>query len=420
MANQGETLERMFEAAVAAVVPSRCLPSHLPDPQFVKGRIVVVGGGKAGAEMARIAGDHFGAHATGLVVTRYGHDADGPNPEHIEVVEAAHPVPDKAGNEAASRMLDLVSALGPDDLVICLLSGGGSSLLSAPAEGLTLLNKQLVTEALLRSGATISEINCVRKHLSRIKGGRLAVAAAPTPVLTLAISDVPGDDAAVIASGPTVADPSTFADARAILDKYGIHEPEPVIAHLQEATEETPKDGDPRLDNTEYRLIATPASALDAAAAEARAAGYTPVMLGDDLEGESREVARDHARLALDYRDKGEKVAILSGGETTVTMKGSGGGGPNAEYALALAVALDGAKGVSAVACDTDGIDGSETNAGAVINPSTLERARALSLEASDFLDDNDSYGFFLALDDLVLTGPTRTNVNDFRAILVE
>ncbi len=419
MTDQGDILGHMFKTAVAAVVPSRCLPGHLPDPQSIAGQIVVVGGGKAGAEMARIAGEHFGAHATGLVVTRYGHDADGLNPEHIEVVEAAHPVPDTAGNEAASRMLEMVSGLGSDDLVVCLLSGGGSSLLSAPAEGLTLLNKQLVTEALLRSGATISEINCVRKHLSRIKGGRLAVAATPTPVLTLAISDVPGDDAAVIASGPTVADPTTFADARALLEKYGIHEPVPVIAHLQAAAEETPKAGDPRLENTEYKLIATPASALEAAAAEAREAGYAPVMLGDDLEGESREVARDHAALALDYRDKGEKVAILSGGETTVTMKGSGGGGPNAEYALALAVALDGTENIAAIACDTDGIDGSETNAGAVVGPDTLTRARAHSLEAADYLDDNDSYGFFSALGDLVVTGPTRTNVNDFRAILV-
>ncbi len=414
----------MFETAVEAVTPARCLPPYLPDPAAVHGDIVIVGAGKAAAEMARIAGDKYGGRARGLVVTRYGHDADGPVSPAIEVVEASHPVPDEAGRQAALRMIDLVHGLGPDDLIICLLSGGGSALLSAPAPGLALADKQAVTAALLRSGATISEINCIRKHLSAVKGGRLALAAAPTPLLTLAISDVPGDDPAVIASGPTVADPTTFVEAQALLQKFGITEPESVVDHIRAGRDETPKQGDPRLAHATFRMIATPIAALEAAAVIARDAGYTPVMLGDDLEGESRDVAAQHAALALDLQRKGQRAAILSGGETTVTIKGgaasTGRGGPNAEYALALAVALNGAAGVSAIACDTDGIDGSEDNAGAIVTPETCRRAIAAGLDPATYLQANDSYGFFQALDDLVMTGPTRTNINDFRVILVD
>ncbi len=422
----------MFETAVEAVTPARCLPPYLPDPAAVHGDIVIVGAGKAAAEMARIAGDRYGSRARGLVVTRYGHDADGPVSPSIEVVEASHPVPDEAGRQAALRMIDLVRDLGPDDLIICLLSGGGSALLSAPAPGLALEDKQAVTAALLRSGATISEINCIRKHLSAVKGGRLALAAAPTPLLTLAISDVPGDDPAVIASGPTVADPTTFAEAQALLQKFGINAPQSVIDHIRAGHEETPKQGDPRLAHATFRMIATPIGALEAAAVVARDAGYTPVMLGDDLEGESREVAVQHAALARDLQRKGQRAAILSGGETTVTIKGGaasmGRGGPNAEYALALAVALDnagngaedGSGGISAIACDTDGIDGSEDNAGAIITPETCARAVSAGLNPEAYLHANDSYGFFQALDDLVITGPTRTNINDFRVILID
>ena len=414
----------MFEAAVDAVVPARCLPPFLPDAASVAGDIVVIGAGKAAAEMARIAGQHFGSRARGLVVTRYGHTADGPVSPSIDVVEASHPVPDAAGQQAAARMIDMVTGLGQDDLIICLLSGGGSALLSAPAAGLTLADKQAVTGALLRSGATISEINCIRKHLSAVKGGRLAIAAAPTPLLTLAISDVPGDDPAVIASGPTVADPTTFKDAEDFLLKYGISEPQKVLDHIRAARDETPTADDPGLVNAQFQMIATPAAALKAAADLARDAGYLPVMLGDDLEGESRDVAATHATLALDYQAKGKRLAILSGGETTVTIRDGaasiGRGGPNAEYALGLAVALEGAHGISAIACDTDGIDGSEDNAGAIIAPDSVKRALGQGLKAREYLEGNDSYGFFEILGDLVLTGPTRTNINDFRAILVD
>jgi len=414
----------MFEAAVEAVVPSRCLPPFLPDPAGVRGKIVVIGAGKAAAEMARIAGEHFGPRARGLVVTRYGHGAAGPVSPAIEVVEAAHPVPDAAGQQAAMRMIDMVRGLGPDDLIVCLLSGGGSALLSVPAPGLTLADKQAVTGALLRSGATISEINCIRKHLSAVKGGRLAAACAPTPILTLAISDVPGDDPAVIASGPTVADPTTFADARALLEKFNITEPQSVLDHIAAAADETPKQDDPRLEHAAFSMIATPAAAIDAAAVIARDAGYTPVLLGDDLEGESRDVAAAQATLAQDYQIKGKRVAILSGGETTVTIRdgaaSKGRGGPNAEFALGLAVALNATPGISAIACDTDGIDGSETNAGAIIDPDTIVRAADRDLDPEALLDANDSYGFFEQLGDLVVSGPTRTNINDFRAILVD
>ncbi len=419
-------LRQLFDAAVAAVVPAVCLPEHLP---AAAGRTVVVGAGKAAAAMAAVTAAKLPA-AAGLVVTRYGHGMAGgmvgsvagaaDDTGAIEVVEAAHPVPDAAGRQAAARMLDLVSGLNADDQVICLLSGGGSALLVAPAGAVTLADKQAVTGALLRSGASIGEINCVRKHLSAIKGGRLAAAAHPAAVLTLAISDVAGDDLAVIASGPTVADPTTFAEARAVLQKYAIQPPPAVAAHLAAAAEETPKAGDPRLARAETVVVASARSALAAAARLAQAAGYQSRLLGDDIEGDSTAVARQHAGLALAARDAGQRLAILSGGETTVTIRGSGRGGPNAEYVLALALALDGADDIVALAADSDGIDGSEDNAGAICLPETLARARAAGLDPQAHLDDNDSYGFFTALGDLVMCGPTRTNVNDFRAILVD
>ena len=405
----------MFEAAVASAQPALCLPPHLPKPPA--GRTVVVGAGKAAAAMAASLEAAWPAPLDGLVVTRYGH---GVPTRRIEVVEAAHPVPDAAGLAAAGRMLARVGGLGPADLVVCLLSGGASALLTLPAPGLTLADKREVNQALLRCGVPIGAMNTVRKHLSAIKGGRLAVAAHPASVLTLAISDVPGDDPAVIGSGPTVADPSRFADARAALERYGIRPPPAVAEHLVLAAEETPKPGDPRLAGAAFRLIATPGRALRAAAALAEKAGYAVEILGDALQGEARELGAAHAGLARSRARAGRPLALLSGGETTVTLGGKGRGGRNGEYLLALAVALAGASGVHALACDTDGIDGSEDNAGAILAPDSLARAKALGLSAEARLAVNDSFGFFQPLDDLVRTGPTLTNVNDFRAILID
>ncbi len=411
-------LRSLFEAAVAAAQPALCLPPHLP-PQ-PKGRTVVVGAGKASAEMARVVEEHWDGPLSGLVVTRYGHTVPC---RRIEIAEAAHPVPDAAGVAAAGRILETVRGLAADDLVICLISGGGSALLTLPADGLTLDDKQAVNQALLRSGATITEMNCVRKHISAIKGGRLAVAAAPAPVVTLAISDVPGDDPAVIASGPTVADTTTCAEARAILERYGIETPSSVAARLSAGGDETPKPGDTRLDHCDTVLVATPQGSLEAAAAKAREAGITPVILGDAIEGEAREVAKVHAAIAQQVARHGQPApapaVLLSGGETTVTVRGNGRGGRNAEFALALALALDGAADIHAIACDTDGIDGIEDNAGAFVAPDTLQRAAAMGLGARDRLADNDAYGFFEPLGDLVMSGPTLTNVNDFRAVLI-
>ena len=404
-------LRRLLDAALASAQPAQCVPPHLPEPPA--GRTVVVGAGKAAATMARAVEDHWKGPLEGLVVTRYGHRVP---TERIEVVEAAHPVPDAGGREAAARILSLAEGLSADDLALCLISGGGSALLTLPTPGIELADKQAVTGALLRSGAAIGEINCVRKHLSAIKGGRLGAACHPARVVSLLISDVPGDDPAVIGSGPTVPDPTTFADALAVLQKYGIAEPAAVIQHLQRGAEETPKEGDPRLAGAETRIVATPAMALAAAAEAAREAGYEPVILGDALEGEARALAREHAGLA---RDAAPGTVLLSGGEATVTVTGTGRGGPNAEYALALALALDGAPGVFATACDTDGIDGTEDNAGALVTPDTLARAREAGEDAAARLAANDAYGFFARLGDLVMTGPTLTNVNDFRAILV-
>jgi glycerate 2-kinase len=417
-------LRALFAAALGAADPASVVPPHLPPPP--KGRTVVVGAGKAAAAMAKAVEDHWPGPLSGLVITRYAHRAP---TRHIEVVEAGHPMPDAAGSEAARRILASVRGLGPDDLVLFLASGGGSALMALPAPGLALDDKRAVTQALLRCGARIDEINAVRKHLSAIKGGRLAAAAAPARVVTLAISDVPGDEPAVIASGATVPDPSTFAEARAILAKYAITPPAAVAAHLTAAAEETPKPGDPRLARSSVVLVATPQQALAAAAAAARAAGVTPVVLGDAIEGEAREVGLVHAGIARQAKAGklivGERAVplpavLLSGGETTVTVRGNGRGGRNAEFLLALTLALDGASGIHALAADTDGIDGSEDNAGALSGPDSVARAAAAGIDLAARLADNDGYGVFAALGDLVVTGPTRTNVNDFRAILVQ
>ena len=410
-------LRRLFDAAVAAADPALGVPPHLPEPP--KGRTVVVGAGKASAAMARAVEDHWPGDLSGLVVTHYGCAVPC---ERIEIVEAAHPVPDASGLKAAGRILDLAESLGLDDLMLCLISGGGSALLSLPAEGLTFEDKQAVNWALLRSGATIGDMNCVRKHLSAIKGGRLAFSAAPAKVVSLMISDVPGDDPAVIASGPTVADDTTTADALQVLERFSIDVPSGVTAWLGGAEAETPKPGDAVFANTENRIVARPQDSLEAAAQAAEEMGLTPVILGDAIEGEARDVALAHAELAHaePARGGGRPVVLLSGGEVTVTLKGDGGrGGPNTEYLLALVLALDGAPGIHAMACDTDGIDGSEDNAGAVIGPETLARAIDAGLDAKAYLDGNDAYSFFQSLGDLVVTGPTLTNVNDFRAILV-
>jgi hydroxypyruvate reductase len=412
-------LRELLEAALEAARPANGILPHLPSPP--PGRTIVLGAGKAAAAMAQAVERHMAGRLEGLVVTRYGHGAPC---ARIEVVEAAHPVPDAAGQDAARRILELAAGAGPDDLVLCLISGGASALLALPAPGLRLEDKQAVNRALLASGADIGQMNVVRKHLSAIKGGRLAAAAHPARVVSLLISDVPGDDPAVIGSGPTVPDPSTFKDAQAILVRYRIDAPARVVEHLRAAADETPKPGDPRLEGIETVLIARPQASLEAAAAVARQRGLEPVILGDAIEGEAREVAKVMAAIALQVRRHGQPAAppcvLLSGGETTVTVRGHGRGGRNAEFLLALAVQLNGAPGISALAADTDGIDGSEDNAGAMITPDTLARAEALGLDAKARLADNDGYGFFSALEDLVVTGPTLTNVNDFRAILVD
>jgi hydroxypyruvate reductase len=412
-------LADLFAAAVRAADPAACVPRHLPPPP--KGRTLVIGAGKAAAAMARAVERHWPGELSGLVVTRYGH---GVPCERIEVVEASHPVPDEAGQKAAARMLALVGELTSDDRVIALISGGGSALLALPFDGITLAEKQQMNRALLNSGASISEMNCVRKHLSAVKGGRLAAAAYPARLLTLAISDVPGDDPAVIASGPTVADPTTCADALAVLDKYRIALPPPVDGLLRSGLSETPKPGDVCFAHGETRVIATAQGSLAAAADAARAGGVAPLILGDAIEGEAREVAKVMAGIAKSCARHGVPArppcVLISGGETTVTVRGKGRGGRNAEFLLALAVALKGHPGIHALAGDTDGIDGCEDNAGAILAPDTLARAHALGLDAQARLADNDGYGFFAALGDLVVTGPTRTNVNDFRAILIE
>jgi glycerate 2-kinase len=413
-----ELLRRMFAAAIGAVDPLKIVPGRLPVAP--KGRTIVVGAGKAAAAMAKAVEDNWSGPLEGLVITRYGH---GLPTRSIEVVEAAHPVPDAAGQQAARRILDQVRELTPDDLVLCLISGGASALMAVPGGTLTLADKQAVNKGLLKSGANIAEMNCVRKHLSGIKGGRLAAAAHPAQVVTLLISDVPGDDPSVIGSGPTVADPTSAADAAAILRKYKMQVPDSVLQHLQSPAAETPSPGDPRLTALRSIILGTPQAALDAAAQVAREAGYNPVILGD-LEGEARDVALVHAGIARQIAAHGQPAAqpaaIISGGETTVTVRGAGRGGRNAEFLLALAVALNGQAAIHALAGDTDGIDGTEDNAGALLAPNSLSRGTKLGVDAKARLADNDGYGFFAALDDLVITGPTRTNVNDFRAILID
>lgn len=413
-----ETLLReLFRTAVEAAHPRHVLARHLPADR--SGKAIVIGAGKAAAAMAEAIENVWEGELSGLVVTRYGHGADC---RRIEVVEAAHPVPDDAGERVARRVLELVSNLTESDRVIFLLSGGGSSLLALPADGISLSDKQAINKALLRSGAHIGEMNCVRKHLSAIKGGRLARACWPASVHTFAISDVPGDEATVIASGPTVADPTTSAQALEILQRYGIEIPPHVRDWLESPCSETLKAGDPYLARSHFTLVATPQQSLEAAAVKARAAGLSPLILGD-LEGEAREVAKVHAGIARQIALHGQPLAapcvILSGGETTVTVRGDGRGGRNAEFLLSLTDSLKGMPGVYALAADTDGIDGSEDNAGAVMTPSSYQRAEALGLNAARELADNNGYGYFQALDALLMTGPTRTNVNDFRAILV-
>ncbi len=411
-------LRAMFDAAVAAAQPERVIQKFLPQPP--KGRTIVVGAGKASAAMAAALEKFWPGPLEGLVLTRYGYSVPC---QRIEIAEGSHPVPDANGEKAAKRILATVQGLSKDDLVICLMSGGASALLALPAEGLALADKQAVNKSLLMSGANITEMNCVRKHLSAIKGGRLAAAAAPAKVVTLLISDVPGDDPAVIGSGPTVPDPTTYADALAIVQRYGIEPPPAAQKRLQAAADETPKPGDPRLAGNEVRMIAAPQASLEAAAAVARAAGVTPVILGDAIEGEARHVAMVHAGIARQVARHGQPApkpcVLLSGGETTVTVRGKGRGGRNVEFLLGLAVALDAHPGIFAIAGDTDGIDGTEDNAGAILGPDSLDRARAKGLLARAMLENNDGYSFFAGLNDLVVTGPTRTNVNDFRAVLV-
>ena len=414
-------LRRMFDAAIAAAQPARCVPPHLPDPASVRGRLIVIGAGKASAEMALAVEQAWsGRTLHGLVVTRYGYGAPC---TQIEIVEAAHPVPDAAGLAAAQRMLELVTGLTADDLVLCLISGGGSALLPLPLPGLTLDDKQQLNRELLRSGATINEMNCVRRHLSAIKGGRLAAACHPARVLTLALSDVPGDDPINIASGPTAADPTTCADALALVRRYGVDVPARVIDVLRSGRGESVKPGDARLARAEVKLVATPYTSLEAAADVARVAGVTPLILGDSIEGEARDVGKVLAGISRTAALHGQPLrppcVLLSGGETTVTIRGHGRGGRNVEFLLSLVLGLDGLPHTWALAGDTDGVDGADEVAGAIATPDTLARAWSQGIRPVDSLANNDGHGFFEALGDQVITGPTRTNVNDFRAILI-
>jgi glycerate 2-kinase len=413
-------LRGLFDAAVAAADPRKVLAAHLP-PKPLKGRCVVVGGGKSAAVMAAALEDAWpDVPLEGTVVTRYGHAVP---TRRIEVIEASHPVPDENSQRGAARLLQRVVGLGPDDLVIALMSGGASALLAGPADGITLEDKQAINRALLACGANITEMNAVRKHLSAIKGGRLAAAAAPARVVTLAISDVPGDDPAVIGSGPTVPDRTTFAEARALMARYGIVPSPAIAARLARDADETPKPGS--LPHAEFHMIATPMMALRAAADTARVLGLTPLVLGDALEGEAREMGNVMAGIVRSVLVHGEPLAppavLLSGGETTVTLGSvpAGHGGRNTEFLLGLAVALDGAPGIWAMAGDTDGVDGMDEVAGAILAPDTLARVRAQGLDPRAMLAGHDSHSFFKAAGDLIITGPTLTNVNDIRAVLI-
>jgi len=424
-ASARELLESLFRTAVAAAHPSHCLPPNLPEPP-PRGRLIVLAAGKAAGSMTQAAEQHYlgrfpDDRLAGIAVTRHGY---GRPTRHIAVVEAGHPVPDEAGLKGTERALALAQAAGADDLVLVLLSGGASANWIAPAAGITLAEKQAVTRALLRSGAAIGDMNALRKHLSRIKGGRLARLAYPAKLVTLSISDVPGDDPSVIGSGPTVPDPTTLEDARAIVARFRLELPAAVTKALDDPGNETPKPGDRIFAGSDYRIVARPADALRAAQGRAVEAGYECVVLGDRLQGEAREVAAEHARLARDFSAQGRRVVILSGGELTVTLRGHGRGGPNQEYALALAIHLDGAAGIAALAADSDGTDGGsgrpDDPAGAFVDPTTLRRARAAGLDPAAFLADNDSTGFFNGIGDLFVPGPTFTNVTDFRAIVVD
>ncbi|UIN23710.1 glycerate kinase type-2 family protein [Herbaspirillum frisingense] len=411
-------LKGMFDAAIAIAQPAVRIPQFLPEAP--RGRLIVIGVGKASAAMARAFEDHWPGKLEGLVMTRYGYAVPC---ERIEIVQAAHPVPDENGLDAATRLMDMVSKLSEDDLVVCLISGGGSALLPMPMPGLTLLDKQRINQALLDSGASISEMNCVRRHLSAIKGGRLAAACHPARVLNLLISDVPADGVHDIASGPTVADPTSCADALAIVDRYEIELPPQARAILSNSSNETPKPGDPRLARVQTHLIATPQMALEAAADFAARHAVPAHILSDAIEGEAREVGKVMAAIARQVA-RGDQpfsspCVILSGGETTVTVRGTGRGGRNVEFLLSLGIALNGEKHVYALAGDTDGVDGREEIAGALLRPDTLERARREGRPPMTCLENNDAHGFFQVLGDSVITGPTMTNVNDFRAIYV-
>ncbi len=417
--DQRRFLEELFAASVKAADPLHCLAEFLPEKPV--GRTIVLGAGKAAASMAKAVENAWDGEIEGLVVTRYDH---GLELDHIEVIEAAHPVPDRAGMDAAKRIYDLASSAGEGDLVLCLMSGGASALLSLPGGSLELAHKQRINKALLKSGANITEMNCVRKHLSAIKGGRLALAAYPAKVVTLGISDIPGDDPATIGSGPSLGDETTVPEAIAILQKYTIDVPEQVSAHLASAAAETPSPDDDRLAENTFHMIATPQISLMAAAELAKSRNITPIILGDSIEGEAREVAIVMAGIARQVAHHHQPAAppcvLLSGGETTVTVKGSGRGGRNAEFLLSLVNELKGCAGIYALACDTDGIDGSEDNAGAWCGPETYHQAHKIALDIAAHLNSNDGYGFFEAVEGLIFTGPTRTNVNDFRAILIE
>lgn len=421
--NPKELLLSMFESAVGRASPEHTLRQYLPPRP--KGRTIIVGAGKGAAAMAQAVEaewEELGVKGElgGLVITRYGHALE---TRWIKVVEAAHPVPDTAGVLAAQQIIGLVGNLTPDDLVLCLLSGGGSALLTSPAPGVELNEKRALTQDLLNCGATISEINCVRKHLSAVKGGRLAAAAFPAEVVTLAISDVPGDDPAVIASGPTVADPTMLSDVKEVLEKYEIQPLPSVRAHLARTESETPKPGHKLLERAAMRIIVTPQEALESAAEVAQQSGVMPLILSDSMEGESRDVAQVHGAIARQIARASQPwsppCVLLSGGETTVSMQGTGVGGPNSEFLLSLMLCLKGAANIYALACDTDGIDGSGTNAGAIIGPESFDRSLTKGLSPAKYLMNNDAYTFFSSIDSLVSTGPTHTNVNDFRAVLI-
>ncbi|MEO1282503.1 MAG: glycerate kinase [Pseudomonadota bacterium] len=419
-----ELLYDMYQAAVSTAHPSVCVPPHLPDiPE--NGRLLIIGAGKAAAAMAVATEQYYSEkpgfeRVSGFVTTRHGYALP---TQRIEILEAGHPVPDSGSVDGAKRAAEFISSATENDIVLCLISGGASALWSAPVDGVTFEAKQALTKALLRSGARISEMNCVRKHLSRIKGGRLAALAAPAKLITLSISDVPGDSPDAIGSGPTVADATTLADARAVLGRYGVEAPPEITEALANPQNETPKASDPAFANTNYRIVAAPKASIEAAAKIAKQNGYRVEILGDALEGEAREVAAEHAKRALEAKVKGDKLAILSGGELTVTVRGDGSGGPNQEYALGLAIALDGANGIVGVAGDTDGSDGgsgaSDDPAGAFVFEDTLTRATSADLNAATFLENNDSTAFFKTIGDLILCGPTQTNVNDLRVVLV-